>query len=469
MDSSAVSGEDSRFIKYIKSTSTHGVVHIFTEVTWFRRLFWLFVVVLSASACLYFCIGRIQYLLSKPTSTTVTTDRQLELDFPAVTICNLNVLRDDYLQRIKLDGFIKQSIHFRYQDPNQNKICAAALENVSTPFLANISYQSLLDDGTDTLSELIVDCEFQGTTCEVNSSYFVPTMTRFGICYTFNSGRGYRPILKSYGTGSRMGLRLTLNVNRSRYVATTNYGAGIKVSVHHQFNPPQADDGGIAVSTRKSTFIGVLPYTITDRTKRNCKSSSEVTNFHFLDGDYNYSYASCRMDCYYTQVAASCQCILVKTFDVDDGTFKHLNHCTVAHLCCIMKQQATGPPCKCLPSCSILEFDLSTSNSDLPEDYTASSRSEADVQNVLTVSVYFKSLSIRQEVTSYSYDFGALLGDIGGQLGLFLGISVISITEFVTWLVDEVIERIFVKCLKPCKSCTESSKKGESVGLTTNK
>ena len=470
MENSAANREDSRFTRYIRSTSTHGVVHIFKETTWFRRFFWLLVVLLSATASLYFCIGRIRYMLSKPTSTTVTTDRQLELDFPAVTVCNLNVLREDYLQKIKLDDFIRQSSLFNYQDPNETETCATALKNVSTPFLANTSYQSLLDDGMDALSELIVSCEFQGGPCKVNDSYFVPTMTRFGTCYTFNSGRGNRPILKSYGTGSRMGLRLTLNVNRSRYVPTTNYGTGIKVAVHHQFNPPQADDGGIAASTRKSTFIGVLPYVTTDRTKRNCKSNIEVTDFNFLNGDYNYSYASCRMDCYYTQIAVACHCILIQTFDVDDGLFQQLSHCTLTDLCCIMKQQAIGSPCKCLPSCTIMDFDLSTSNSDLPEDYTAVSHSSGDMQNILTVSVYFKSLSIRREVTSYSYDFGALLGDIGGQLGLFLGISVISITEFVTWIVDEIIDRIIMKCFKRCKSCKRSAnEKDELLALATNK
>ena len=76
-------------------------------------------------------------------------------------------------------------------------------------------------------------------------------------------------------------------------------------------------------------------------------------------------------------------------------------------------------------------------------------------------------LSIRRQVPSYSYDFGSLLSDIGGQLGLFLGISVISIMEFAYWVVDEINDRFLSKWIKKSQCCKSSvNNKEETIELT---
>ena len=79
------------FSEYVENTTAHGVVRIFTKhYSVLRRLFWLVVFLGAAAACLSNCINKIRFLASASTSTAVTINRVRPLEFPAVTVCNLN-------------------------------------------------------------------------------------------------------------------------------------------------------------------------------------------------------------------------------------------------------------------------------------------------------------------------------------------------------------------------------------------
>ena len=55
--------------------------------------------------------------------------------------------------------------------------------------------------------------------------------------------------------------------------------------------------------------------------------------------------------------------------------------------------------------------------------------------NSLEVNVYFDTLNIEVRTTEEIYSFVALLADIGGEVGLFLGLSVISVLQFGDWII----------------------------------
>ena len=63
--------------------------------------------------------------------------------------------------------------------------------------------------------------------------------------------------------------------------------------------------------------------------------------------------------------------------------------------------------------------------------------------NYLALNIYYQSQNTDIEETVDAYSATALLSDIGGLLGLFLGMSVISMLEFGTWLLDEIKDRCF--------------------------
>lgn len=68
--------DDAVFREYIENTTTHGVVRIFSDKSLIRRLFWLLIVLGASVGCLYNCIDRIRFLVSEPTSTTISIRRE---------------------------------------------------------------------------------------------------------------------------------------------------------------------------------------------------------------------------------------------------------------------------------------------------------------------------------------------------------------------------------------------------------
>lgn len=450
----------SRFRTYIESTTAHGVVHIFIGKSYLRRIFWLAIVLGCATGCLYNCIDRIRFLASKPTTTTITLDRRQEIIFPAVTICNLNMLQRDFLESLGLYEIVQQVL---IEAEDSFDTCNHDLSNIWN--LPNITYDELFDNGKHRLEDFIVSAAYLGKNISVDSSNFVPTLTRLGICYTFNSGFNGRPVRRTSGTGARLGLRLLIDVNQSQYAATPNFDAGVKIAIHRQSEPPEPDDKGVGVPTGTNAFIHVKQLNVIDKTGRSCNTDDKVSGLNFLREDFNYSSAACANDCFYTQIAHHCRCILSEEYPVDEEGFKNLRPCTIHDMCCVLGQQTTAISCQCLPSCNATSYELASSYSTFPaksvaQRYFEKNNIDADY---LTANVYFESLSISEQETSFSYNIVSLLSDIGGQLGLFMGISIISLFEFIFWLLDETKDRCFGVSERKIKRllCREKEEEGE--------
>ena len=427
-----------RFLKYIKSTTAHGVVNIFVGKSYIRKILWLLIVLASASACLYNCIDRIRFLASGPTATTITLNRQPHINFPAVTICNLNMLRKDYLEELGLSETVQRLLlgETEFIDACTQQV----RDNISLP---NITYEEMLLQGTHSLENFIIGCQFFGQLCNISYENFVPTLTRLGVCYVFNSGIGDSPVLKTSGTGVRLGLRLIMNVSQDQYQASPNLDAGVKIAVHHQSVPPEPDDLGVGIPPGSNAFVSLRQINVVDKTKSNCFTRNEVSSLNFLQAYYTYSSSACAIDCLYTQVANTCGCIISSVHLPDKEPFASLPRCTIRDTCCVLSQQTLSASCSsCTPSCNSTFYDLTTSYSSFPANFVQERFNlVGSNDNLLMTNIFFQSLSINEEVTSSSYSVVSLLSDIGGQLGLFLGISVITVFEFLFWILDELKDR----------------------------
>ncbi|XP_066271609.1 acid-sensing ion channel 1-like [Branchiostoma lanceolatum] len=60
-------------------------------------------------------------------------------------------------------------------------------------------------------------------------------------------------------------------------------------------------------------------------------------------------------------------------------------------------------------------------------------------EGFIQVAVYFENMNIEHIYETPSYEVENLLGDIGGQLGLWMGISIMTVIELAEFLTDVVL------------------------------
>ena len=475
--------DNRRFLKYIESTPTHGVVHIFTGKSKVRRLFWLVIVLGALAGCLLNIVDRIVYLVRQPTTTTISVSREHSLTFPVVTICNLNVVRRSYLDTLSPD-LAEAFTRVANREPTEDafdRLCKEDLEK-KTELNVSIDYANLTIDGRNLFQFFVLQCVFQGVNC-IDDSFWTPTLTRLGLCYAFNTGKEVG-VLSVNGIGPRHGIQLLLNIQQLEYVVSSSGDAGVKIAIHPQDVPGEPDDLGIAVPPGRNAFVSLKKRQIKDQSSSSsCRPRENTDTFNFLAGIYDYSINACVKDCFVTAIAEECGCIETSTLDsasVTTGRYSSLPVCSDQDLCCVLREYSSAHGCgpTCPSACTSTEYSLTTSYSAYPANYLLETlisqvqplyNATADEipsinldpslrnfyriyenvtidqdfleDNVLLVNIYFEDLNLEEQVTKDAYSVSALLSDLGGQLGLFLGASVITMIEFGLWILDELKDR----------------------------
>ena len=421
--------------KWLDDTTVHGIVHVFKSKSPVRRILWSIIFLVAAGYCLSNIIDRALYFVSSPTSTTVSIELSDNQIFPTVTICNLNPVKRSFAEPHGLEDLLKLA----YQTPvellftlSDNDTCHSLLSKVD-----NITQQMSLHEvfklGQIKLPDFILECTF-GEKLEDCKNDFVPVLTNLGLCYSFNTKKPFKYVRT---TGTRAGLHMVVNIDQTEYITSFNGNAGIRIAIHPQGVLPEPDERGIAVPPGKNAYISLKSDYTNDMTKRSkCKYQEPPTKYF---PDYQYSVTSCRANELVAYGRNRCGCL-----DPISGYFE-LNeiNCTVVDVCCLLTSYVSVELTECQPACERQQYETTTSYANFPSidiaaglAYTFNTSIETFLLNFLAVNIYFEDLAITKSETTNSYSFVALLSDIGGQLGLFVGASVISMLEIGLLLFD---------------------------------
>ncbi|XP_040926685.1 acid-sensing ion channel 1B isoform X1 [Betta splendens] len=448
--------------------SLHGANHVFVEDKKFsvREGLWAVVFTMALSAFLYQVADRVIYYLQYDHITMLDERTASNMTFPAITICNYNFVRKSQLSYSDLI-FMGPLLGFE-------EGMAPGFPLAPEPDRPEGSRFSLDEFYTRTrhrLEDILLDCQFRGAPCSLDD--FREIFTRYGKCYTFNSGQDGRPLLVTMKGGMGNGLELMLDIQQDEYLPVwgetdeTSFEAGIKVQIHTQDEPPFIDQLGFGVAPGFQTFVSCQEQRLTYLPPPwgDCKSTPMNSDFF-----NTYSITACRIDCETRYLVENCNCRMVHMpGDAPYCTPEQYKECADPALDFLVERD--NDYCVCETPCNLTRYGKELSFVKIPSKASAKylakkfNKTEQYISdNILVLDIYFEALNYETIEQKKAYELAGLLGDIGGQMGLFIGASILTILELFDYLY-EVIKFKLCRCVRKKHKSRSTNDRGAVLSL----
>ncbi|XP_078580927.1 uncharacterized protein LOC144864593 [Branchiostoma floridae x Branchiostoma japonicum] len=298
--------------------------------------------------------------------------------------------------------------------------------------------------------DLILQCTFDKERCSLDD-FKVTQNAKYGNCFTFNHGEDDK-VRTTTKVGAEFGLKLTLSIESDEYVGLFGQDPGAKVTIHSVGSTPFPEGNALNTKPGESTFVGLKRSSV----KRQPHPYGDCTSYQERDELYGgrYTYETCQHSCLQAALLEQCGCS-------DELIVINSTLCSVLNKtqeCCrqeVRKRHEDGNlPCNCRQSCEEDSYALWLSSSLWPskryvwyvlENIHTRSRArnlplneDKLRENLARVHVYFRDLNYELINENPTYTEETLLSGLGGLLGLYVGLSVITVFEFINLVVDVV-------------------------------
>uniref|UniRef100_A0A671UDX4 Acid-sensing ion channel 1 n=1 Tax=Sparus aurata TaxID=8175 RepID=A0A671UDX4_SPAAU len=450
---------------FFSGCSLHGANHIFVEDKKFgiRQGLWAVVFTVALSAFLYQVADRVIYYLQYDRITMLDEKMAKNMTFPAVTICNYNFIRKSQMSYNDL-VFMGPLLGFE-------EGMAPGFQLAQEPDRSRFSLDEFYNRTRHRIEEMLLECNFRGLECGPED--FREIFTRYGKCYTFNSGQNGRPLLVTMKGGMGNGLELMLDIQQDEYLPVwgetdeTSFEAGIKVQIHTQDEPPFIDQLGFGVAPGFQTFVSCQEQRLTYLPPPwgDCKATP-------MDSDFfsSYSITACRIDCETRYLVENCNCRMVHMpGDAPYCTPEQYKECADPALDFLVERD--NDYCVCETPCNMTRYGKEMSFVKIPSKASAKylakkfNKTEQYIaDNILVLDIYFEALNYETIEQKKAYELAGLLGDIGGQMGLFIGASILTILELFDYLY-EVIKYKLCRCVKKKHKGRNNNDRGAVLSL----
>uniref|UniRef100_A0A914X8P5 Uncharacterized protein n=1 Tax=Plectus sambesii TaxID=2011161 RepID=A0A914X8P5_9BILA len=447
-------------------TTYHGLVRIYNARSWPSRIFWI-VTVLFWLTLFVIHSGTLLWAFNQHSTEVVITTVVPEngIQFPALTVCNLNpVMRSkvagwnmsdavlNYLLKLypevgKLEPFATRKRYLAREHDEYLKYTEEFKSNTGREF----ELGAFFSETGHTCEDMVLSCKWGRKKLPNCCDYAVPVTTDLGQCFSFtnfnHSAGGQRQKI----SGASYGFHIVMDVKteeRNDAIQLAYMDAGIRLFVHPQNTLPYLHTDGVAAAPGTKVYGSLKLRNISLLSKEewgSClnKWDEDVHGVQIVDR--NYSSAHCEANCVANIFWNKCNCVpLSQQFN------SQMRVCTPFELRnCSNDDYLRATPneipeeiysnCGCRMECNRLVYKIAAQYSALtmthPHLHTHFGVSRSYVRdNLVAADVFMEEIVYEEYEQSPRSRRVDVLSKIGGSVGLFLGVSVITLFEILTFL-----------------------------------
>ena len=457
----------------------HFILNVFYSPHFTLKFVYIFFILLGFGLSSYMTISLLLTYLEYNVNTLTRSVNEVPSIYPKITICNVNLYTTkyayDYLMSLNLtlnqienlitSGDLTNAI-FVYSTNNRN--VAARIQALSDEEKQSFSH---------TLNQTLLSCMFNFQPCTAND--FKWEWDRlYGNCFSFNSGLNATgetsvPLKESYQSGNTFGLTISFYTNfyeKLMFYNSIYNGHGLVVRIENVSHVIDYSNDGIFIPSGSHTYLALnrefktsLPKPYSECEDLNSNDfSSDLYKLIFYS-KYEYTQQFCLQQCLQELMIQTCNCSNTAL-----ASIRNVSGCSsTTQINCILKKAYYGIYLKnnyvvrvCLPQCPLecnstkITFtpssyqlipytyrNLLKGKSFLSLDFLNRSLDDDSVilKSVAKLSIFYESLSYTISIESPQMDIVSLVSQIGGNLGLFMGVCLFSLGEMVITLIELIL------------------------------
>ncbi|XP_067660439.1 amiloride-sensitive sodium channel subunit beta-like [Haliotis asinina] len=445
---------------FTQNTGFHGANKLIPGHNYRLRCVTWAVAILAMAAYMSFNITKeLMDYYRYPVITNTKVEFLEEVPFPAVTFCNLSPYNlskvraaDPYLEEFfRNDSFLlKLWAPLNWSNPVLNR--PTFRESQSLDWWRNIHMDP---------NEMLNACRMNGVWYGQCWSVMKPLFTTFGYCATFNWNTSDVVTVRVAGPDSN--LNIYIRIDQNNYVLGSQLSSGIKVILHDpRIHPDVAGTSFLAApgtttnaAIQRSTYQ-YLPPPYQAFKNRTCVDTLDPSFNNTLKYFDTYTYENCLRECMTEMAYTKCGCVAISD---NRATGQHCSvyNWTVCYHPTFedgMKNATVRKLCACQLPCSFETYDVMVSSSKYPSDVSSSlvrhlnavPDDEYLTKNFLEIKLFYDDLVVQSTEQTPKYTRETLIGNLGGQIGICLGASILTLIELGEFLLIACLSFFRTRC-----------------------
>ncbi|KAK3580991.1 hypothetical protein CHS0354_007025, partial [Potamilus streckersoni] len=299
-------------VNFADLCSMQGIPYIHAATFWWSRLIWV-VLTLSAIGALIF---HMYYIMSQYYEYPVQTKVSLGFDnlqLPAMTICNVNVLRKSKLyetnstemERVRnlVHQMTPKTLDDDHFERRKRFVEGNSEINISNydEYYYDESYYYLDEYGDKNEDGYAIEHLFKYTYMDLTRAFTLHQTDDYGNCWELNTTN-----MITKRSGDMGGLTLTLNLQNWEFLEGVSQGYGARLVVHEPGTIPFPSTEGIFISSSFETNIGLRMVAVS----RLGEPYSQCDDGRTFQERYGITYTrqSCQFICLTSTVIRICDC-----------------------------------------------------------------------------------------------------------------------------------------------------------------